>query len=186
MGTFHSCWDVQPQEEFLDLLDEVISILKKHDIILNKMNEFHISQSQTVVLRHHWINLFVQSLRDRLSSMHRFLCIAEQLHVYTNSEKTRTFLGLEISVGKEQLLDVVAEVDQSLKEFNLQTFYQDPSFHVSLAWCVGDTAWKIGGCLKELQTVLDGFENAERLTRFYADEIRCKAGNKSFRVQLKQ
>ncbi|CAH2323796.1 U6 snRNA phosphodiesterase isoform X1 [Pelobates cultripes] len=124
MGTFHSCWDVQPQEEFLDLLDEVISILKKHDIILNKMNEFHISQSQTVVLRHHWINLFVQSLRDRLSSMHRFLCIAEQLHVYTNSEKTRTFLGLEISVGKEQLLDVVAEVDQSLKEFNLQTFYQ--------------------------------------------------------------
>lgn len=28
---------------------------------------------------------------------------------------------------------------------------QDPSFHVSLAWCVGDRTELLNGCLKELQ-----------------------------------
>ncbi|XP_053304428.1 U6 snRNA phosphodiesterase 1 [Spea bombifrons] len=176
----------QPHEEFQDLLEKMGSLLVKHGVALTTMKEFHISQSQTVVLRHHWINPFVQSLRVRLGSMHRFLCIADRIQVYTNKERTRTFVGLEVSVGSDHLLEVVSEVDQSLKEFNLETFYQDPSFHVSLAWCVGDAAGKIEGpCLEELQKALDAHEDAERLTRFYAEEIRCKAGNKVFCIPLK-
>uniref|UniRef100_A0A8C5WHM3 U6 snRNA phosphodiesterase n=1 Tax=Leptobrachium leishanense TaxID=445787 RepID=A0A8C5WHM3_9ANUR len=174
----------QPEEEFEDLQEEVMSVLMKHDVIMNKMEEFHISQSQTVVLQHHWISLFVEALCMLFCC--RFLCVADRFQVYTNAERTRTFLGLEVSVGKEQLLDVVTEVDRSLKEFNLQTFYQDPSFHVSVAWCVGDMAGKIQArCLAELQTLLERFEDSDRLTRFSAEEIRCKAGNKTFSIPLR-
>ncbi|MEE6500234.1 hypothetical protein FKM82_003712 [Ascaphus truei] len=142
----------QACDEFLDLLDELVSVAADHKVSMHKMSEFHISQSQTVVLRHHWINPFVQSLRDRLRSMSRFHCIADRIKVYTNQEKTRTFLGLEVTVGMEHLMEVVSDVDQSLQEFDLQTFYPDPSFHVSLAWCVGDAVGKLdGSCLKELQ-----------------------------------
>ncbi|KAE8609294.1 hypothetical protein XENTR_v10011768 [Xenopus tropicalis] len=175
----------QPQDEFLDLVDELLSVAAEHGVFLTKMSEFHISQSQTVVLRHHWINPFIESLKDKLHCMYRFLCIADRIKVYTNQEKTRTFLGLEVSVGSEHLLEVVSEVDQSLKEFNLQTFYEEPSFHMSLAWCVGDKAGKLeGSCLVELQKVIDRFEDSDILTRFNAEEIRCKAGNKTFCIPL--
>ncbi|XP_063801898.1 U6 snRNA phosphodiesterase 1 isoform X2 [Pseudophryne corroboree] len=175
----------RPDEEFCEMLEDLVSLARKNGVVLSKMNEFHISQSQTVVLRHHWIDPFVQSLRERLRSMNRFLCVADRLRAYTNQEKTRTFLGLEVTIGKEQLLEVVSEVDKSLQEFNLETFYQNPSFHVSLAWCLGDSVERLqGACLKELQGVVDACEDSELLTRFYADEIRCKSGNKVFSIPL--
>ncbi|KAM9301683.1 U6 snRNA phosphodiesterase 1 [Gastrophryne carolinensis] len=174
-----------PGEEFGELLDELLNAARGHGVRLTKMEEFHISQSQTVVLRHHWIEPLVQALRERLGTMRRFLCVADRLKVYTNQEKTRTFLGLEVSVGRPQLLEVVAEVDQSLQEFDLETFYPNPSFHVSLAWCVGNAEDRLqGSTLKQLQRLLEQFEDSARLTRFLAQEIRCKAGNKVFSIPL--
>lgn len=178
-AAFHPC------EEFWEMLEEMESVARKHGIVLNKMEEFHISLSQTVVLRHHWIHLFVQSLRDRLCSVRRFLCVANQLTFYVNKEKTRTFLGLEVVTGHQQLLEIVSEVDKSLQEFNLETFYQNPSFHVSLAWCLGEVTKPLQGpCLLEIQKVVDEFEDSAVLTRFYADEIRCKCGNKVMSIPL--
>ncbi|CAI9616561.1 unnamed protein product, partial [Staurois parvus] len=177
---------VRPREEFSELLDDLLSVAGRNGLHLTKMEEFHISQSQTVILRHHWIEPFIQSLRERLRLVNRFLCIANRLKVYTNQEKTRTFLGLEVTVGQQQLLDVVSEVDQSLQEFRLETFYQNPSFHVSLAWCVGDMVDLLQGTVRDhLQRVVDDFDDSEILTRFYADEIRCKAGNKVFSIPLR-
>lgn len=36
----------------------------------------------------------------------------------------RTFIGLEVSSGHAQFLDMVSEVDRVMKEFDLTTFYQ--------------------------------------------------------------
>lgn len=36
----------------------------------------------------------------------------------------RTFIGLEVSSGHAQFLDLVSEVDRAMKEFDLTTFYQ--------------------------------------------------------------
>ncbi len=36
----------------------------------------------------------------------------------------RTFLGMEISTGKTQLLELIKIVDETMKEFNLSTFYK--------------------------------------------------------------
>lgn len=40
---------------------------------LAAMEEFHLSLSQCVVLRYHWIEPFVRSLRERLAAFHRWV-----------------------------------------------------------------------------------------------------------------
>ncbi|XP_045674897.1 U6 snRNA phosphodiesterase [Phyllostomus hastatus] len=173
-------------EEFLDLLDEVLPHAQTYVPRLVRMEAFHLSLSQSVVLRHHWILPFVQALKDRVASRQRFCFTANRVKIYTNQEKTRTFVGLEVTYGHAQFLDLVSEVDRVMEEFDLTTFYQDPSFHVSLAWCVGDARLQLEGqCLRELQDMVDQFEDSEMLLRVYAEQVRCKSGNKFFSVPLK-
>ncbi|XP_003315166.2 U6 snRNA phosphodiesterase 1 isoform X2 [Pan troglodytes] len=158
----------EAKEEFLDLLDVLLPHAQTYVPRLVRMEAFHLSLSQSVVLRHHWILPFVQALKARMTSFHR------------------TFIGLEVTSGHAQFLDLVSEVDRVMEEFNLTTFYQDPSFHLSLAWCVGDARLQLEGqCLQELQAIVDGFEDAEVLLRVHTEQVRCKSGNKFFSMPLK-
>lgn len=63
----------QPEEDFAELLDRVLSVAKAHGVVLSPQEEFHLSVSQTVVLRHHWIQPFTQSLRTSLVHCKRFV-----------------------------------------------------------------------------------------------------------------
>nr|XP_031314219.1 U6 snRNA phosphodiesterase isoform X1 [Camelus dromedarius] len=174
-------------EEFLDLLDVLLPRARTYVPRLVRMEAFHLSLSQSVVLRHHWILPFMQALKDRVASFQRFCFTADRIKIYTNQEKTRTFVGLEVTSGHAQFLDLVSEVDRVLKEFDLTTFYQDPSFHISLAWCVGDARLQLEGqCLQELQEIVDEFEDSEMFLRVCAEQIRCKSGNKFFSMPLNQ
>ncbi|XP_030313467.1 U6 snRNA phosphodiesterase isoform X3 [Calypte anna] len=78
------------QEEFLELLELLLSRARTYVSSLAAMEEFHLSLSQCVVLRYHWIQPFVRSLREHLASFHRFFSVADQVKVYTNQNKTRT------------------------------------------------------------------------------------------------
>ncbi|NXP12119.1 USB1 phosphodiesterase, partial [Thinocorus orbignyianus] len=173
------------QEEFLELLELVVSRARTYVSSLVAMEEFHLSLSQCVVLRYHWIDPFIRSLKKCLAPFH-FFCVADQVKVYTNENKTRTFIGLEISAGHFQLLELVSEVDRVLEEFDLPVFYKDPSFHISLAWCVGDMSGRLEGqCLQELQDIVDGFEDSALLLRVQWEQIHCKSGNKYFSFPLR-
>ncbi|XP_065517442.1 U6 snRNA phosphodiesterase 1 isoform X3 [Lathamus discolor] len=249
------------REEFLELLELLVYRARSHVPSLSAMEEFHLSLSQCVVLRYHWIQPFVSGLRVRLAAFHRykpcgaapsrpglcmqrhpqafpvpirtelsagsgnavtsalsrqrrccavvchtghflrlrnlqtggvspsparFFCVADQVKVYTNQNKTRTFIGLEVTAGHFQLLELVSEVDRVLEEFDLPTFYKDPSFHISLAWCVGDLSDRLEGqCLRELQDIVDGFEDSALLLRVQWEQIQCKSGNKYFSFPLR-
>ncbi|XP_071770196.1 U6 snRNA phosphodiesterase 1 [Centroberyx gerrardi] len=173
-----------PEEEFGELLEELLSAAGAHGVALNQQEEFHLSLSQTVVLRHHWIQPFTQSLRAGLARCKKFACSAGRLRVYCNAERTRTFLGMEVSSGHAQLLDLVRVVDRTMTEFRLDTFYKDPSFHVSLAWCVGDVREQMKECLQELQSLVDDHEEGPFLLRLDCEELRCRAGNKTFSFPL--
>nr|XP_023697449.1 U6 snRNA phosphodiesterase [Paramormyrops kingsleyae] len=174
-----------PEDGFLELLEEMSRLTTTHGFQLSCSTEFHLSLSQTVVLPHHWIQPFVMSLQTGLAQCSRFSCIASQLKVYSNQEKTRTFLALEVSTGHAQLLELVRVVDKTMEEFNLSTFYQKPSFHISLAWCVGDQSDRLRAeCLPQLQSLLDSHEDAVFPLRLTCQQLRCKAGNKMFCFQL--
>lgn len=61
----------------------------------------------------------------------------------------RTFIGLEVSAGHFQLLDLVSEVDRVLEEFDLPTFYKVRGLPVTslVVWtcrlvpCEGSMKW---------------------------------------------
>ncbi|XP_067444956.1 U6 snRNA phosphodiesterase 1 isoform X1 [Thunnus thynnus] len=173
-----------PEEEFWELLEELLSAAGAHGVVLNQQKEFHLSLSQTVVLRHHWIQPFTQSLRASLAHCKRFLCSAGRLKVYCNAERTRTFLGMEVLTGHAQLLDLARVVDRTMTEFRLDTFYKDPSFHVSLAWCVGDFTVQMKECIQELQSLVDDHEDGAFVLRLDCAELHCRTGNKTFRLPL--
>ncbi|XP_053740993.1 U6 snRNA phosphodiesterase 1 [Synchiropus splendidus] len=175
-----------PDEDFDELLEELLSAASAAGVSLTQQEEFHLSLSQTVVLKHHWIQPFTQSLKVRLARCRRFACSAGRLKVYCNAEKTRTFLGMEVVTGHAQLLDLVQVVDTTMAEFHLETFYSDPSFHVSLAWCVGDETLQLKKCLHRLQSVFDQHEDGAYLMRLDCGELRCRSGNKTFRFSLQR
>ncbi|XP_026872975.2 U6 snRNA phosphodiesterase isoform X2 [Electrophorus electricus] len=175
----------EPEDVFLELLDELLSGAAGHGVALVRADEFHISLSKTVVLHHHWIQPFVRSLRTGLAPCRRFVCSADKLKVYSNHEKTRTFLGMEVYAGHSQLLEVMRRINETMEEFSLCTFYKNPSFHVSLAWCVGDFTAKLqDACLSELQRLVDSHEAGPFQIRLNCRELRCKTGNKVFLFPL--
>uniref|UniRef100_A0AAQ4PMI5 U6 snRNA phosphodiesterase n=1 Tax=Gasterosteus aculeatus aculeatus TaxID=481459 RepID=A0AAQ4PMI5_GASAC len=173
-----------PEEEFGELLEELLSLAGAGGAVWTPQEELHLSLSQTVVLRHHWIQPFNRSLRAGLVHCKRFVCLAGRLRIYCNDERTRTFLGMEVCTGHAPLLDLVQAVDRTMKEFRLETFYKEPSFHVSLAWCVGDLTGQMGECLQGMQRVVDDHEEGPFLLRLDCVELRCRTGNKTFRFPL--
>lgn len=66
------CTSDHPEEEFLELLEELLSVAKARGVVMSPQEEFHLSLSQTVVLRHHWIQPFTQSLKKGLLHCRRF------------------------------------------------------------------------------------------------------------------
>ncbi|XP_034061757.1 U6 snRNA phosphodiesterase isoform X1 [Gymnodraco acuticeps] len=175
-----------PEEEFMELLEDLLSFASAHGAVLTLQEEFHLSLSQTVVLRHHWIQPFAQSLKAGLMHCKRFLCTAGRLRVYCNAERTRTFLGMEVCAGHVQIMDLVHEVDKTMTEFHLDTFYKDPSFHVSLAWCAGDLTGQMKeGCIQGMQSLVDNHEEGPFVLQLDCEELRFRTGNKTFRFPLK-
>ncbi|XP_063190012.1 U6 snRNA phosphodiesterase 1 isoform X1 [Chroicocephalus ridibundus] len=100
------------QEEFLELLELLVSRARTYVASLAAMEEFHLSLSQCVVLRYHWIDPFVRSLKERLAPFHRFFCVADQVKVYTNENKTshlRKSLASAVILCKPLVSVVVGE-----------------------------------------------------------------------------
>ncbi|XP_054934988.1 U6 snRNA phosphodiesterase 1 isoform X1 [Physeter macrocephalus] len=80
----------EAREEFLDLLEVLLPHAQTYVPRLVRMEAFHLSLSQSVVLRHHWILPFVQALKGRVASFQRFCFTADRVKIYTNQEKTST------------------------------------------------------------------------------------------------
>jgi 2'-5' RNA ligase len=143
----------------------------------------HVSVTRVVTLRHHWIDAFVSSAGKALSEMSAFSVFWTGFDVFVNEEGTRTFVGL--GVNGHQLTDVVKRFDSVLEQFRLPAFYSDPSFHVSLLWCLGDHGAALREQVDQLNQVLErlvseeGFEDSMDICEFEA-----KIGNKLFRLPL--
>ena len=60
-----------PDEDFVELLEELLEVAGTHGVLLTQQREFHLTVSQTVVLKHHWIQPFTQSLKAGLTSCKR-------------------------------------------------------------------------------------------------------------------
>lgn len=178
--------EYNPEPEFLEMIEHLRNVSEKHGIILSCTEDFHVSLSRTVKLRHHWIQLFVDSLRAHLRCFIKFKIMFQSLEVYENEEKTRTFLGLKVHIGCDYLCKITEKVDACLAEFKLPSFYETPSFHLSCASCVGSKAEQIELFMADLNDIFQSFSESHPACRtLWITDIYCKTGNKFFKFPLK-
>ena len=167
-------------------LDEVKNFIVK-ELDLEPIDHHHLSISRVVSFRHHWIEPFTQAVKSQLEHSRTFFLSLDKLQVYSNDDRTRTFVGLEASVGVKELQKLTYTVDKCFKEYNLPSFYYPPSFHVSLGWCLGDMRAVIRHKLQKTELKLvDILDDDDDIGRLVVKNINIKSGNKIYEVKLKQ
>ncbi|XP_055710345.1 U6 snRNA phosphodiesterase 1 [Phlebotomus papatasi] len=163
------------------------SVRKNLNLELCEAQELHVSLTKTVILRHHWIESFVASLEKKFRNIRKFPLHLNSLKIYCNEEKTRTFVGLTSSEEFFAYLSkLVKHCDEVLKEFNLECFYREMSFHVSILWIVGDhreTLCELEEDFREhfLDVLGENFPDFST----QVEKIHCKSGNKLHTFTLK-
>ncbi|KAH0953468.1 hypothetical protein HN011_008585 [Eciton burchellii] len=147
----------------------------------NLVSDLHVSLSRTLILKFHWIHGFTESLKLLCHRFDRFLVRFTDVRVYCNEERTRTFLGIHCRNDDGTLQRFAAALDNLLAEYELPSFYEDNSYHMSFFWCLGDKRAYLRKILPSLNSDLNKFlaENTEH-TYVRVDEIQCKIGNKRY------
>lgn len=173
-----------PDERMIELIDELLICLRPLEF--KPMKEFHLSLSRTVAIRHHWIQPLTDRLQRRFRLLPKTCCEISSVKLYTNDEKTRTFLSLAVSAPGAILQQYTKAVDECFEEYKLQKYYENPSFHISIGWCLGDVVLQIGEeTLSKLQNKVDNtMEECPDLQLFAIEEAICKSGNKQFPLLL--
>ncbi|XP_030374588.1 U6 snRNA phosphodiesterase [Scaptodrosophila lebanonensis] len=141
----------------------------------------HLSLSKTVVLQYHQIDVFASSLQQALRNCVGFSGTLHDLKIYTNEERTRTFLAVQLdAVYSNKMHALLRPIDGVMRDFGLPQFYADPSFHISLLWCVGNEETLMRKKLEELQQLL----NEQEALQLTVNKLHCKCGNKEFIFRL--
>ena len=167
-------------------LDEVKNFIVK-ELDLEPIDHHHLSISRVVSFRHHWIEPFIKAVKSQMEHSRTFFLSLDKLQVYSNDDRTRTFVGLEASVGVKELQKLTYTVDKCFKEYSLPPFYYPPSFHVSLGWCLGDMRAVIRQKLQKTELKLvDILDDDDDIGRLVVKNINIKSGNKIYEVKLKQ
>ncbi|XP_034251077.1 U6 snRNA phosphodiesterase [Thrips palmi] len=168
-------------ESFIDLVCTTCD----PSLNLQRSNDLHISVTKTVILKHHWIDSISSSIQDIACSVKRFPICLGDIRVYTNEEQTRTFIGIVVTAGKENLTKLVARLDQVLSDFRLPPFYEEASFHLSIASCVGNHINSLKSHLPKLQTSLEMFIHGHPLEwGINVEALHFRTGNKYFSFKL--
>lgn len=101
-------------------MSSVNSTIKKSNFI----DQCHISLSKTLILKFHWIDSFVTSLRKLCQSIKKFTLIVGDLKIYTNEERTRTFLGIQCDNNDKTLKYFMNSLNKLLEDYQLPPFYE--------------------------------------------------------------
>lgn len=95
-------------------------------------------------------------------------------------------MSLTVSAPGDILQQYTTAVDECLEEYKLPKYYENPSFHISIGWCLKDVIPQISKeTLKKLQDLVDNaMEDHPELRLFAIQEAICKSGNKQFPLPL--
>lgn len=67
--------------------------------------------------------MFVNNIKDNTQHLRKFALIFNNMRVYCNEERTRTFIGLQTTTAYNTLKGLVEILDGCLKDFKLPPFY---------------------------------------------------------------
>ncbi|XP_011881350.1 PREDICTED: U6 snRNA phosphodiesterase isoform X2 [Vollenhovia emeryi] len=162
------------------------SVLNELPVQGNIISSLHISLSRTLVLKFHWIESFVEGVKLLCCKFDKFVVQLTDVRVYCNDEKTRTFLGIYCQDKDGALKCLTEAFDDLLAGYQLPSFYEDTSYHISFFWCLGDERARLKKLLPSLTSNLNTFlaENMED-AYVHVNDIHCKIGNKCYTFELK-
>lgn len=194
MIRFNSCCNLFLQ--FLDPITDAITeiqekikgyCLENLQVELECVPELHLSLSRTVVLRHHWIDNWIQQLRDNFGNFKSFLLsLKPTIKFYSNDDDTRSFLGICSEDSNEnKLLDAIQRVDSCFEEYKLEKYYQPASFHVSILWTLNKKQKELEEHIQKINAICEPI-HLRSMDEFTVrvDQILCKTGNKLFTINL--
>ncbi|OAJ42564.1 hypothetical protein BDEG_26013 [Batrachochytrium dendrobatidis JEL423] len=84
----------------------------------------HVSLCQTAYLKVFQIDRFMALLEQQIGLQSRFTVSFNGVSSYVNDEQTRSFVGMDIGHGHEELLELVQCVDLALTAFHQPPFYK--------------------------------------------------------------
>ncbi|XP_076633404.1 U6 snRNA phosphodiesterase 1 [Colletes latitarsis] len=170
------------------ILSWMLSVLKEVPIECNIFPEqFHISVTRTLILKYHWIESFVEEIKKLCNKTGQFNLELLNIRAYRNEEKTRTFLGIECVDYKNTLTHFIKDLNQFLAEYELPGFYEDSSYHISFAWCLGDEIARLTDLIPSLTIKLNQFlaDHIEDRS-INVNKIHLKISNKLYVFKLRQ
>lgn len=166
-----------------DILEKFVFKANDLNINLVLMKNFHLSVSKTFVLQHHLIESFRNDLEKNCQMMNPVECFSSKLDILVNDEKTRSFIVFQVEHDNNFLSLMTKNVDKTLKDYKLPVYYDDPKFHISVGWVLGDLSDNPARekLLKSLQELIDKEHVVikEDLKKLY-----FSTGNKKFEINV--
>nr|XP_026499150.1 U6 snRNA phosphodiesterase-like isoform X2 [Vanessa tameamea] len=166
------------------IIEKLEALVKSVDESCMVCQDVHISLSKTFVLRYHMIKSFTSTLQNVLNNNNSFILNFDSVEVYCNEENTRTFIALGVdALSHAYLNNILKQIDTLLDDFKLPTFYENPSFHMSILSVNGN---KKDLLLKILNNFYDIFIQQKYILKpENINKVNCKSGNKIYQYCLK-
>lgn len=90
----------------------------------NLFKELHVSLTRTLVLKFHWINSFVEAVKNTINCYPSFIMSLSSIKIYCNEDKTRTFMGITVESTNNSLHNLTSALDKILDDYQLPNFYK--------------------------------------------------------------
>ncbi|KAL7061432.1 hypothetical protein AAHC03_0896 [Spirometra sp. Aus1] len=171
-GNWASCVFIPAPEDmtafFREIMDAVDPFLINCSSQFHSVEDPHLSLTKTWPILHHWIDGFA-----------RFVATVA-------SENARSFLALAIAPSdRGPLHSLVSRLDEQVIALRGEKYYQDPLFHFSIGWCVGDVHQNMSS--ESRNACLDFIEEhfaPQMSNHFELSRLIFKSGNKEYNFTL--
>ncbi|KNZ57960.1 uncharacterized protein VP01_2030g2 [Puccinia sorghi] len=118
-----------------------------HSLIHSDFEEFslHLSLSRPLFLKTNERDNFINQMKKFISGIKLFEIYFSAFSNLMNDDCTRGFLALEVGNGHSDvsklfyssiLNELLKEIDKVLEMYCQPKYYENPRFHVSIAWCL--------------------------------------------------
>ncbi|KIY52798.1 hypothetical protein FISHEDRAFT_63725 [Fistulina hepatica ATCC 64428] len=129
--TFHTFWSCNVSED---------ERKDSSDVRHLPQPELHVSLSRPIFVRAHQRGDMKRCVRDVAREHKPFLASFVSVSDYSNDERTRGFLGIDVGAGYHELQSLLADLHPVLENTRQQAYYDEPRFHASVGWVLLDSA----------------------------------------------
>ncbi|XP_034939800.1 U6 snRNA phosphodiesterase, partial [Chelonus insularis] len=146
----------------------------------------HISLTRTLIFKFHWIESFVDSMKKICQATNPFIIEMINVKLYCNEERTRTFMGIECQCLDPSFTSLMKLLNKLLAEYQLSSFYEDASYHISFLWVLGDKQNELQPYIASLNDDLNEILSQDLEKNYIrVSKLHCKIGNKIYIFTLK-